>query len=223
MRRTRRRRGWLGRALGITIVVVLLAALWRAAPHDPEAFGDWTFGWLSRAGDQTNAAIDKVTPDGNDGDKPGARQQAVVVTVLAGDTFVVTPTGPGALRVGQPATVRLLGVDPAPTGAGAPACTAAAAKTLARALLAPNAAVTLERDQVAADRHGRPLRYVWVGGRLLNAQLVREGVATIPRGSAAGRYDQLFKVAQASAQTQHLGLWGPSCTAGIAQAAQAVR
>jgi endonuclease YncB( thermonuclease family) len=218
--RRRRRRGLLSRGIFIAIGLVLVAALWRSAPHEPAAFGDWALGKLARAGDQTNAAIDAVGRGGDDeGDRPGARQQAVVDTVVAGDTLVVTPTGPGVLRVGQQATVRLLGVDPAPAGHGP--CAAGAATTRAQALLAPNVAVTLERDQLAADRTGRPLRHVWVAGRLLNAQLVREGVATVPRAGAVGRYEQLLKLAQATAQTHRVGVWGPTCAATAA--AQALR
>jgi micrococcal nuclease len=215
MMRRRRRRRLVGRIVWGVIGLVLIAAVWHAAPHDPQGFRDWAFSILGHAGNKVDDAIGKATSGSDSGDKPGARQHAVVVTVVSADSLVVTPTGPGALQAGQPATVRLAGIQPPSTRPGAPPeCSAAAATARVKALLAPNVAVTLERDQQATDRRGRPVRYVWVGGRLLNVQLVREGVAAVPPNSPAGSYDPLIKPAQAAAQAEHRGLWASTCTAG---------
>ena len=72
--------------------------------------------------------------------------------------------------------------------------------------------VGLEKDVSEADRFGRLLRYVWLGGRMVNARLVEEGYATASTFPPDVRYSELFAILQAEARTHGSGLWGPCAT-----------
>lgn len=67
--------------------------------------------------------------------------------------------------------------------------------------------VRLEKDVSQQDRFGRLLRYVYVGNCLINAQLLREGLAhTLPLPpdlAQAARFTRL----EAAAQRQQRGMW----------------
>ncbi|MDQ5825462.1 MAG: thermonuclease family protein, partial [Chloroflexota bacterium] len=79
---------------------------------------------------------------------------ASLVTVIDGDTIEV-------LLQGQPARVRLIGMDAAETNAGA-VCYGVEAKEKVEELLAQvGGRLMLERDVSETDRFDRLLRYVW--------------------------------------------------------------
>lgn len=67
--------------------------------------------------------------------------------------------------------------------------------------------VRLEKDKSERDRYGRLLRYVYLGDRLINAQLVREGLAHTlampPDLAMAAKLGQL----ETKAKQQKLGIW----------------
>jgi len=70
-------------------------------------------------------------------------------------------------------TIRLLGINTPEKGElGANA----AAQFLER-LLAEGGEIQMVRDKVDRDPYGRLLRYVWVGDKMLNLQLVEAGLA----------------------------------------------
>ena len=52
--------------------------------------------------------------------------------------------------------------------------------------------VGLERDVSETDRHGRLLRYVWIGEVMVNAELVRQGHAEAVSYRPDTRYDLLL-------------------------------
>ena len=117
--------------------------------------------------------------------------------VVDGDTLVV--------RSG--ARVRLVQVD-APE-AGGECHAGASTRELAR-LAPPGARVVLEADSRLdrVDAFGRLLRYVHVGGRNVNVELVRRGAATpwFYRGER-GRYASLLLGAVRDARAERRGLW----------------
>ena len=106
----------------------------------------------------------------------GPTTDARVVRVVDGDTIHVEIDG-------DRATVRLIGMD-APEAARdgqPPERLAGDATDVAADLLDDAPVLVLERDRSDTDRFGRLLRYVWQpidgGWRLLNAELVRLGMA----------------------------------------------
>ncbi len=135
------------------------------------------------------------------------------------------PEHPQALAVGQHrvaravdgdtlllengARVRLIGVDtpetvhpdlpPEPGGAAASAFTQQAVG---------GRSVELTFDRERQDRFGRFLAYVWLDGKLLNEELIRQGY-----GRATLQYNyspsmkRRFKQAQTAARQERLGIW----------------
>jgi endonuclease YncB( thermonuclease family) len=75
----------------------------------------------------------------------------------------------------------------------------------------PGRRVELERDPRLddADRYGRLLRYVAVGSRIVNVELVRSGAAT-PYffHGVEGRYARELLTAVTEARAGHRGMWG---------------
>jgi len=71
--------------------------------------------------------------------------------------------------------------------------------------------VGLEKDVSETDQFGRLLRYVWLGGDMVNATLVREGYAQASTYPPDVRYQELFSSLQADAMTNSRGLWGAAC------------
>jgi micrococcal nuclease len=68
--------------------------------------------------------------------------------------------------------------------------------------------VRLEFDKERLDQHGRTLAYVWVGQRMLNEELLREGLARWERNyrySAAMK--RRFAAAQREAESAGRGIW----------------
>ncbi|MFC1596587.1 thermonuclease family protein [Planctomycetota bacterium] len=71
-------------------------------------------------------------------------------------------------------------------------------------------AVRLQFDRERIDKYGRHLAYVWAGERMLNEELVREGLATAETGF---RYSQSMKTrfrrAEDEARAARRGIWSP--------------
>jgi micrococcal nuclease len=124
---------------------------------------------------------------------------ARVAAVIDGDTIALT-TG---------TRVRLLQIDTPEVGSGE--CYSRAAARELRRLLPVGTSVTLEADAALdrVDRYGRLLRYVRVGGRNVNVELVRRGAATVYlyRGER-GRYAGSLLSAARDARSARRGLWG---------------
>lgn len=70
--------------------------------------------------------------------------------------------------------------------------------------------VRLEQGDRNTDRHGRLLRYVHVNGTLVNAALIRDGLATTYYVDGPGKYRERLERAQQAAREQGRGLWTPS-------------
>ena len=75
--------------------------------------------------------------------------------------------------------------------------------------------VRLQFDRERLDRFDRFLAYVWVGDRMLNEELLREGLARFERGF---RYSQTMKrrfgQAEEEAKIERRGIWGENRTRG---------
>ncbi len=65
----------------------------------------------------------------------------------------------------------------------------------------------LERDVSERDRFGRLLRYVYVDGILVNAELVREGYAETLFYPPDTRYASCFAALEVEAQESRRGMW----------------
>jgi micrococcal nuclease len=134
-------------------------------------------------------------------------QAAIITRVVDGDTY-------HAVVNGQPVIIRALGVD-TPETQGAykahPQCWGLLASRYARETLTGKT-VLVEADPGAdqQDRFGRLLRYVWVGDRLFNRDLVDQGYA---RAYTRFRYTRRgeFVALEEHAWADRRGMWG-ACT-----------
>jgi micrococcal nuclease len=125
-----------------------------------------------------------------------------VVRVVDGDTVQLARTG----------RARLIGVD-TPEVHGRTECFGPAASRFARRRLGGRA-VLVRGDAEARDRYGRRLVYLFLDGRLFNAELVRRGYATTlairPNTRHAGR----LAAEEERARTRRAGLWS-ACSASL--------
>lgn len=82
-----------------------------------------------------------------------------------------------------------------------------AAKEFTEEACPPGTEVVLELDEEERDKYGRLLAYVWVDGKMLNAELVRAGMASLmtipPDVKHAGRLRKLRDDARAAGR----GIW----------------
>ncbi len=67
--------------------------------------------------------------------------------------------------------------------------------------------ITLEYDQDRRDRYGRLLAYVWVDTLLLNAELIRKGLASVYLFSPNLKYRERFISVQREARQKRMGIW----------------
>jgi micrococcal nuclease len=134
---------------------------------------------------------------------PAQAVEARVAYVVDGDSIAVDIDG-------QRYAVRYIGVDTPelrdPEN-GRPQPFAQEAKAINERLV-EGRVVRLERDVSERDRYGRLLRYVWVDGRMINAELVRLGYAQVSSFPPDVRHIPLFLQLQIEAQDAQRGLWG---------------
>jgi micrococcal nuclease len=123
---------------------------------------------------------------------------ALVTHVLDGDTLEAAGVG----------RVRLLGID-APELGGRyerPAPFAMEARERLQALVLRRW-VRLDCDGARRDTYGRHLAYVFVNRDLVNALLVREGLARVSARARLQQWDAL-RGAETDAQVRRRGMWG---------------
>ncbi len=125
-----------------------------------------------------------------------------VVWVFDGDTIEVALPG-GVARV------RYIGVNAPEVShhgiGGEPGAEAAA--RLNRALVSGRR-VRIELDVETHDAYGRLLGYVWTGGVMANAELVRRGWARAFPIAPNLRYQTLFAALEREARAAERGVWG---------------
>ena len=132
------------------------------------------------------------------------RGQALVIRVIDGDTIEIE----GGERV------RYIGMD-TPEDTAVRECFGEQATRRNRELV-EGRSVELERDISETDRFGRLLRYVWVGGEMINEVLVAEGFALAATFPPDVKYQESFVELQELARSSGLGLWGACIVAGPA-------
>jgi len=127
-------------------------------------------------------------------------QDCAVKWVYDGDTIL--------LQTGQ--RVRYVGIDAPEIGHGQEKSEymALASKALNRRL-AKGTRVRLEFDRVKRDRHGRLLAYVYLeNGDMVNALLVRKGLAHVMAQKPNLKYFSLLLENQRKAMKENIGIWG---------------
>jgi micrococcal nuclease len=127
---------------------------------------------------------------------------AAVVRVVDGDTLVVRLDG-------RDQRVRYIGVNtPESVDPRRPVqCFGQEAAARNRELV-DGQTVWLERDVSDADQFGRLLRYVYVGERLVNAELVRDGFAHAVTFPPDVKYADRLRALEREARAARRGLWG---------------
>ena len=122
-----------------------------------------------------------------------SRDETVLVTkIIDGDTIIV--------EGGR--SVRLLGIDAHERGQS---CYKEAAEELSDLVL--NKQVRLEADSRDKDKYNRYLRWIWLGDKLINEQLVSDGLA-IARISDETKYAGQITSAESAALEEKTGcLW----------------
>jgi len=120
---------------------------------------------------------------------------AKVVQVIDGDTITVA----GGYRV------RYIGIDtpevyPEKEAYGTEAWQA-------NRLLVEGKEVRLERDVSQTDKYGRLLRYVYVDDILVNAELVKQGLAEAKAYPPDTKYQDLLEELEAEAKEAGRGIW----------------
>jgi micrococcal nuclease len=125
----------------------------------------------------------------------------VVTRVIDGDTIEVS-IGGTLYRV------RYIGIDTPELDDERPRFRALAqeAAELNRQLL-EGEEVRLEKDISNTDRYGRLLRYVYVDGIFVNAELVRQGLAWSKAYQPDVKYQDILEEAEAKARQEETGVW----------------
>ncbi len=132
---------------------------------------------------------------------PGA-VRATVVRVVDGDTIVVRVDG-------REQRVRYIGVN-TPESVDPRRevqCFGREAASRNRELVAGKT-IWLEKDVSETDRFGRLLRYVWVEGKLVNAELLSAGYARATTYPPDVRHAEEFGALEREARESGRGLWG---------------
>ncbi|MGP8050224.1 MAG: thermonuclease family protein [Desulfobaccales bacterium] len=134
------------------------------------------------------------------GAREGPPRQAQVVRVFSGDSVVLA----------SGARVRLVGIDaPAMARDGRPEQFLADRARDYLAGLVLGKMVRLEYDRERYDRYGRLLAYLSLpGGVLVNAALVRQGLARVHLHPPNLRHQEDLLAAQQEARAAGRGLWG---------------
>lgn len=137
----------------------------------------------------------------------GAREQAVVLEVIDGDTIRVR-------LAGRDVSVRYIGIDtPETVDPRRPVQCYAREASAYNDGLVRGKGIELEKDVSETDRFGRLLRYVWVDGRMVNEVLVRDGYASAVAYAPDVKYQDRLRALEAEARAAGRGLWGPACAA----------
>lgn len=160
-------------------------------------------------GDERNPTAPKSSQPA-ERESAGVERAARVVRVVDGDTVIVrTVSVQGGEATGPERRVRYIGID-TPESVKPDAPTECFGKEAAEAnrRLVQGKVVRLVSDKERFDRFGRALAYVYVKGKFVNGDLVRNGYATTieiePNTSKADELNDLERVAKRT----NAGLWG---------------
>lgn len=121
-------------------------------------------------------------------------------------SVVVAVTDSFMLELEDGRSVRLIGLDFPATKSDESECHRPTALSVLRSLL-EHAVVYLESDTTDLDRYGRVQRYVWVGDRLINHELLLQGLASLTDTQALTLHGSSLREAERAAQLQEKGIW----------------
>ncbi|MFH1484555.1 MAG: thermonuclease family protein [Chloroflexota bacterium] len=194
-------------ALVIAIIVVLIAGLSRAGILDTDNPFEPLDSFVSpsptplAAGpsppeSQPEDPLADIMPDNILLLETQRLPYAKVSRVVDGDTIVIQ----GGQRV------RYIGID-APEARGEPQAFGQQATEVNRSLV-EGKLVRLEKDVSETDKYGRLLRYVYVNGTFVNAELVQRGYARAVSYPPDVRYQDYFRALEREAREAVRGLWG---------------
>lgn len=175
--------------------------------------GEHSIGWTGT----NNSGV--VLPNGNYSFKIVAKNGTLVETLsgvtsvqgkgVLGTVVSVTDGDTINVKIGANTfTVRYIGIDTPETvhpSVGVE-CYGKEASSYNSSLVL-NKTVRLEKDVSEVDKYGRLLRYIWIGGVLVNEKLVRDGYAVSSSYPPDIRYQDRFLSAQTAARNEDLGLW----------------
>jgi len=133
-----------------------------------------------------------------------------VTRVVDGDTFWVDDGSEKGLKI------RLIGIDaPEPRNTGTrPKGYFGSESTNYLSQLLRDKKVRLEYDVSRYDRYGRTLAYAWLeDGTFVNAELVKNGFATVMTVPPNVKHQDTFTQLAAKARRQNKGLWKGDPTA----------
>ena len=129
------------------------------------------------------------------------RVSANVINVIDGDTIIVKIEG-------REYKVRYIGIDaPEMDNSEKPAKFMSKETFEKNKELVMGKIVKLEKNISETDKHGRLLRYVYVGDLMINAEMVRLGYAYAKSYPPDVKYDDLLLKLQRKAKEAGLGLW----------------
>ncbi len=127
---------------------------------------------------------------------PAGAQEVEVVRVVDGDTIVISQDG-------SEHKVRYILIDTPEQGE--PLYNEA---TKLNQLLIGGQTVHLIKDMSETDRYGRLLRYVYTqDGVLVNAEIVRQGLARVAVFPPDTKLEQEIRVAETEARERKIGIW----------------
>ena len=131
------------------------------------------------------------------------REQAVLNRVIDGDTMVVSGD-----TIGNETHIRMLGINTPEKKM--PFCNEA--KSYLQQF--ENKTIFLLRDKTDTDQYKRKLRYVFFEDRLLNKEILENGLANAYMLDDL-KYEQDFKLAEKSARLNEKGIWTKSSDACV--------
>ncbi|GAI39221.1 unnamed protein product, partial [marine sediment metagenome] len=121
--------------------------------------------------------------------------------MIDGDTIEVNIAG-------ESYKVRYIGIDTPELDDKRPKfCALAQEATRYNRELVEGKTVRLEKDISETDQYGRLLRYVYVGDILVNAELVRQGLAWAKPYPPDTKYQNILEKAEAEAKRDKIGIW----------------
>lgn len=132
-----------------------------------------------------------------------------VIDVLSGDTIAVVLKGD---KLSRTYLVRYIGLESPPQSELTP--WGLVAYEVNRELTRFKA-VRLVKDKTDFDKSGYLLRYVYMGDKFINQDLLARGLAKLSPSDPDIAQQSVLAAAEAAARDSSLGLWGPAPTATV--------
>ena len=141
--------------------------------------------------------------------EPDVTQSATITTALGKDMAIVARVIDGdTVELADGEHLRYIGMDaPETVNPKKPIQCFGPESSARNKELIEGKVVRLEKDVEDKDKYGRLLRYVWLGGTMIDLELVKEGYARAYPYPPDTKYAKEFAAAEASAKVVRLGLW----------------